>query len=108
MLQTGVSVGPSSVGYKLTTEALLFGGSTMTATDIAVASGLCDNVGDKEKVKEIPEEVRIGALEEIKRKIETAVDQVKVFSTQGARGYSIEFLLGWAAWLSSPRYSIYS
>lgn len=86
VLQIGVSVGPSSVGYKLTTEALLFGGSTMTATDIAVASGLCDNVGDKERVKYIPDEVRIEALEEIKRKIETVVDRVKVFSTQGGRG----------------------
>jgi len=74
----GITVGPSSVGYKLTTEALVFGGSTLTSTDIAVASGLCDDVGDKEKVKHVAEEVRIGALEEIKRKIETAVDRVKV------------------------------
>ena len=56
----------------------MFGGNTMTSTDIAVASGLCDDVGDKEKVKCIPEDIRIGALEEIKRKIETAVDRVKV------------------------------
>ena len=80
MVQGGITVGPSSVGYKLTTEALVFGGSTLTSTDIAVASGLCDDVGDKEKVKHVAEEVRIGALEEIKRKIETAVDRVKVFT----------------------------
>ena len=30
----GVTVGPTSVGYKLITEALVFGGSTLTATDI--------------------------------------------------------------------------
>lgn len=78
-LQDGIVVGPSSVGYKLTTEALVFGGDIMTSTDIAVASGLCDNVGDKERVKHITEDVRSGALEEIKRKIETAVDRVKVF-----------------------------
>ena len=96
VLQIGVSVGPASVGYKLTTEALLFGGSTMTATDIAVASGLCDNVGDKERVKCIPDEVRIGALEEMKRKIETVVDRVKVFSTQGKRkGTPSNFCLTW-------------
>lgn len=49
----------------------------MTSTDIAVASGFCD-IGDKERVKHIPEEVRIGALSEIKRKIEAAIDRVKV------------------------------
>lgn len=32
------SVGPESVGYRLASEALVFGGSTLTATDIAVAS----------------------------------------------------------------------
>ena len=50
----------------------------MTSTDVAVASGLCDDVGDKEKVKQISEGVRIGAMEEIKRKIESALDRVKV------------------------------
>lgn len=78
MVQAGVTVGPSSVGYKLTTQALVFGGNTMTATDVAVACELCDDIGDKEKARNIPEDIRIGALEEIKRKIESAVDQVKV------------------------------
>ncbi len=32
----GVTVGPRSVGYKLVTEALVFGGETLTTTDIAV------------------------------------------------------------------------
>lgn len=76
----GVTVGPSSVGYKLTTEALVFGGNTMTATDVAVASELCGNIGDKERTRNIPKDVRVGALEEIKRKIENAVDQVKLSS----------------------------
>ena len=35
----GVKVGPRSVGYKLTKEALVFGGSTLTTTDIIVAAG---------------------------------------------------------------------
>lgn len=37
VVQAGVTVGPSRVGYKLTTQALVFGGNNMTATDIAVA-----------------------------------------------------------------------
>lgn len=35
----GATVGPDSVGYRLTTEALVFGGTTPTLTDAAVAAG---------------------------------------------------------------------
>ena len=35
----GVSVGPLSVGHELVTQALVFGGSVLTASDIAVAAG---------------------------------------------------------------------
>jgi N-methylhydantoinase A/oxoprolinase/acetone carboxylase beta subunit len=35
----GARVGPESVGYRLRTDALCFGGSTMTLTDAAVAAG---------------------------------------------------------------------
>lgn len=75
--QDGVTVGPLSVGFELHSKALVFGGETRTSTDIAVASGFCD-IGDKERVKHIKEEVRIGALVEIKRKIEAAMDRVKL------------------------------
>ena len=50
----------------------------MTSTDIAVASGFCDDIGNKERVKHIPEEVRTGSLKFIKKKIEAAIDRVKV------------------------------
>ncbi len=36
---TGTRIGPQSVGYRLLTEALVFGGSTPTLTDGAVATG---------------------------------------------------------------------
>ena len=42
---TRTDVGPVSVGYRLTGEALVFGGRTLTATDIAVAAGWAD-IGD--------------------------------------------------------------
>ncbi|MGH2389500.1 MAG: hydantoinase/oxoprolinase N-terminal domain-containing protein, partial [Chloroflexota bacterium] len=41
-----LTVGPRSVGYKLVKEGLVFGGATLTATDIAVAAGQAE-VGDK-------------------------------------------------------------
>ncbi len=46
-------VGPESVGYRLTEEALVFGGATLTATDAAVAAGIVE-IGDKGKAAAVP------------------------------------------------------
>ena len=43
--QDPLQVGPQSVGYEITSRALVFGGSDLTTTDIAVAAGMAD-VGD--------------------------------------------------------------
>jgi N-methylhydantoinase A/oxoprolinase/acetone carboxylase beta subunit len=48
----GMKVGPTSVGYRIKSEALIFGGSTLTTTDVAVASGGFD-LGDKAKVSHL-------------------------------------------------------
>jgi N-methylhydantoinase A/oxoprolinase/acetone carboxylase beta subunit len=47
-----VKVGPVSVGYRIQTEALIFGGATLTTTDIAVAGGHA-SLGDKAKVSHL-------------------------------------------------------
>jgi N-methylhydantoinase A/oxoprolinase/acetone carboxylase beta subunit len=44
-----LQVGPQSVGYEITSRALVFGGSELTATDVAVAAGLAD-MGDRSRV----------------------------------------------------------
>lgn len=46
------AVGPTSVGFRLTEEALVFGGATLTLTDIAVAAGRVD-IGDRERVRHL-------------------------------------------------------
>jgi hypothetical protein len=57
------TVGPDSVGFRLTSEALVFGGSTLTATDIAVASGRAQ-IGDAERVSSLDRPLgRLGAAE---------------------------------------------
>jgi N-methylhydantoinase A/oxoprolinase/acetone carboxylase beta subunit len=48
-----VSVGPESVGYELTSRALVFGGDTLTATDLAVAAGKA-SIGDPALVADLP------------------------------------------------------
>ncbi len=50
------AVGPQSVGHRLTEEALAFGGSTLTLTDIALAAIQID-LGDRTRVKHLSPEL---------------------------------------------------
>ncbi|MEF9877094.1 MAG: hydantoinase/oxoprolinase family protein, partial [Gordonibacter sp.] len=72
-----VTVGPGSVGYQVTSKALCFGGDTLTATDIVVAKGLVEGVGDADLVAGIDSELVEAAYTEISRIIEDAVDAMK-------------------------------
>jgi len=69
-------IGPQSVGYELITKGLVFGGSTLTATDIAVAGGLAD-IGDKEAVRGLDKGLVRDALEMIQTMVDQAVDRMK-------------------------------
>jgi N-methylhydantoinase A/oxoprolinase/acetone carboxylase beta subunit len=69
-------VGPDSVGYELLTRGRVFGGETLTTTDIAVAAGLAD-VGDRRHVANLDRGLVQQTLDEIQRVIEVAVDRVK-------------------------------
>ncbi len=51
-----VSVGPRSVGSRLTTAARIFGGDTLTMTDIAVAAGMT-RLGDPMLVRNLAQEL---------------------------------------------------
>jgi N-methylhydantoinase A/oxoprolinase/acetone carboxylase beta subunit len=72
----GVTVGPQSVGYRLTEQALVFGGSVLTATDIVVAAGAHD-IGDRTRVAHLAPSLVNAALAEIRRMVEEAVDRIK-------------------------------
>lgn len=76
--QTGdiVTVGPDSVGYRITEKAHVFGGSTLTATDMAVATGKYD-LGDKSKVKGLEPGLISAADAEIKAMVEEVIDRMK-------------------------------
>jgi N-methylhydantoinase A/oxoprolinase/acetone carboxylase beta subunit len=69
-------VGPRSVGHRLRTEARVFGGSTLTATDIAVRAGQAA-IGDRARVVDLSEAFVEEALSVMHARIEAAVDQVK-------------------------------
>ncbi len=72
----GLTVGPDSVGYELTEKALVFGGETLTATDIAVAAGAV-KIGDRSRVRHLAAAEIDNGLAEIHRLVEDAIDRVK-------------------------------
>jgi len=72
----GKSIGPRSVGYRLVTEGLVFGGETLTTTDIAVAAGTAD-IGDKARVGNLDTELVETAVRRIHNIIDNGVDQMK-------------------------------
>lgn len=71
-----VRVGPESVGYRLTEEALVFGGETPTATDAAVAAGIVQ-IGDPAKAARMPRALAQAVLDAARAKLEDAVDRMK-------------------------------
>ncbi|MGO8064651.1 hydantoinase/oxoprolinase N-terminal domain-containing protein [Rhizobium leguminosarum] len=72
----GARIGPDSVGYEITSRALIFGGDTLTTTDIIVAAGL-EDIGDRSRVAHIPARTIETALNTIHRMADEAVDRMK-------------------------------
>ncbi len=69
-------VGPRSVGYRLTEKALVFGGDTLTATDVAVGLGLVD-LGDRDRLRTIGAGALEAARATISAMLEEAIDRMK-------------------------------
>ena len=72
----GRRVGPRSLGYRLVDDSLVFGGHTLTTTDVAVAAGLLD-LGDRRRVANLPADVVKTALARIHAMIDEGVDRMK-------------------------------
>lgn len=71
-----ISVGPDSVGYHLRTAALVFGGATLTATDIAVAAGFAE-IGDPALVAGVDRGFATDVVEHMRERIGAALDRMK-------------------------------
>jgi N-methylhydantoinase A/oxoprolinase/acetone carboxylase beta subunit len=72
-----ISVGPTSVGYRLATESKVFNGDTLTATDIAFAHDPALNIGNPTLVQDIPTETITLARRKIKTMLERVIDIMK-------------------------------
>jgi len=72
----GATIGPRSVGYKLVTDGLVFGGDTLTTTDIIVAAGTAD-IGDAGKVSDLDPALIETAVDKIHAIVDGGIDQMK-------------------------------
>ena len=72
-----LEIGPQSVGYKLTTDALIFGGDTLTTSDVAVALGLAD-FGDKGAIVNLQDDHLKAVRERINEMLINAVERMRV------------------------------
>ena len=72
----GSRIGPDSVGHRLISEGLIFGGNTLTTTDILVASGKAD-IGDAGAVRHVDAEVIRAAQANIHHMLDRAIESMK-------------------------------
>jgi len=70
------TIGPDSVGYRLPEKGLIFGGDTLTTTDVAVALGKVE-LGDPEKVAHLDKKVMQQVYGRMVEMVEEAIDKMK-------------------------------
>lgn len=70
-------IGPQSVGFSLTEEALVFGGDTLTTSDVAVAAGYA-KLGDAALTGDLDSAVVERAVKLIHSMIEDGIDTMKL------------------------------
>ncbi len=71
-----LKLGPDSVGYRITTDGIVFGGDTLTLSDIAVASGQA-TMGDPSRIADLDPELVVAATAKIKEACELTIDRMK-------------------------------
>lgn len=71
----GKVIGPQSVGHRLVTEGLVFGGSTLTATDLLVAAGK-SNIGSADKLAELDAQTISNGLQTIQTMLNRGIERM--------------------------------
>ena len=72
----GAQVGPQSVGHRLVTKGRVFGGDTLTATDIVVAAGSA-KIGDPQLVADLPAATVNAARTHMLETLDRAIERMK-------------------------------
>lgn len=73
-------IGPDSVGYRLLEDSYLFGGSTLTASDIAVKAGYAQ-FGDASAVPDLAPGTMQAILQRLRDMFEDGIDRMKTAVT---------------------------
>ena len=74
--QHGNAIGPRSVGHRLVEEGMVFGGDTLTATDIVVAGGHAE-IGDASRVAGLNPETLSAATRRISDMLNLGIERMK-------------------------------
>ena len=74
--ESSVRIGPDSVGYRITEEAMIFGGRVLTASDVAVAAGRA-HFGSGGRPPDFSPAVLAGLLGRFRRMLEEGIDRMK-------------------------------
>ncbi|KAG9221349.1 hypothetical protein CCMSSC00406_0009989 [Pleurotus cornucopiae] len=72
-----IVVGPDSVGHQIQSEGMVFGGNTLTTTDIIVAAGKA-RVGDPSTVSHLDRTLVEKSIATINKHLERIIDRMKV------------------------------
>jgi len=76
-----VRVGPDSVGYRVVTEALIQGGSTLTLSDISTKAGRLSGFGNPELLNGVDNEIVAGALKWADEQVQILCERMKASRT---------------------------
>lgn len=74
-----LKIGPDSAGYRITSEALIFGGGTLTLSDIAVATGQA-SIGDAGAVEHLDRDLVDTIAGWVRNQCEITIDKMKTSS----------------------------
>src|SRR5690606_20809734 len=72
----GLTIGPDSGGFRIAEEGLVFGGQTLTLSDIAVADGRA-TMGDPVRVADLDSSLVKAVTDQIRSMCEDTVDRMK-------------------------------
>jgi len=75
--EKGITIGPQSVGYKLNEKARVFGGNTLTSTDVAVGLGIAD-IGEASRIEAIEHTLLADIKSNLDEMIVNAVERMRV------------------------------
>jgi N-methylhydantoinase A/oxoprolinase/acetone carboxylase beta subunit len=77
----GVVVGPDSVGYRVISQALITGGSTLTLSDISTRSGRLSGFGDASRVADLDAHLVAAALAWVDEQVQLLCERMKASRT---------------------------